>query len=201
MADNPEARKHVEAAGQEAQHATEKGAEATKRSAETIAHVTRRGAEAAADVTRRAAAQGQDAAISSLRAIAAAQEPLTDVGLDQSKRALEVASRVTDVCRQGAERSAEHVRALVESWIQLGQGLQRWQHAYFDQLQECASTVAQKRQQLASCNSPVEFAEVQRDLYVDLVNNTFKATTTLLQIAGQISQEAAQPLQQRPRAA
>jgi len=43
----------------------------------------------------------------------------------------------------------------------------------------------------------VQFAEVQRDLYVDLVSTTLTASTTLLQLTGQIAQDAVRPLQER----
>jgi hypothetical protein len=43
----------------------------------------------------------------------------------------------------------------------------------------------------------VELATVQRDLYVDLVKRAFEANTTLLQLTGQIAQEAVRPLRER----
>jgi hypothetical protein len=186
--------------GQEARQAGEKNAEAARRIAEATADTTRRAAEAAADVTRRAAAQGNEVAMSSLRAIAGAQGPLADVGLDQSQRALEVTTRVTDVYHEAAERAANDLDALIGSWTTLGRGLQRWQHAYFDQLQQFMGSIARKRQDLLRSNSPVEFATVQRDLYVDLVRRAFEANATLLQLTGQIAQEAVRPLQERARA-
>jgi hypothetical protein len=183
--------------GQEARQAGEKSAEAAKQTAETAADATRRTAEAAADVTRRVAARGNEVAMSSLRAIAGAQGPLADAGFDQSQRALEVTTRVTDVYHDAAERAANDLDALIGSWTSLGRGLQRWQHAYFDQLQQFMGSVARKRQDLLRCNSPVELATVQRDLYVDLVKRAFEANTTLLQLTGQIAQEAVRPLRER----
>jgi hypothetical protein len=49
-------------------------------------------------------------------------------------------------------------------------------------------------------NSPVKLAEIQHDIYIDVVNNLFMGSTTLLQIAGQIAQDAVRPLQERVRA-
>jgi hypothetical protein len=135
-----------------------------------------------------------------LRAIAGAQGPLADAGFDQSQRTLEVTTRVTDVYRDAAERAANDLDALIGSWTSLGRGLQRWQHAYFDQLQQFMGSIARRRQELLRSNSPVEFATVQRDLYVDLVKRTLEANATLLQLTGQIAQEAVRPLQERARA-
>ena len=43
-------------------------------------------------------------------------------------------------------------------------------------------------------------AEVQRDLYVDLVRNSVQASTRLLELTGQIVQDSVRPLQQRVHA-
>jgi Phasin protein len=101
------------------------------------------------------------------------------------------------VYREAAERAAGDVHALFDSCTSLGRGLQHWQHAYFDYLQQWLESVARKRKDLVQTNSPVQFAEVQRDLYVDLVNHTLKASTALLQLAGQIAQDAVRPLHDR----
>ena len=61
--------------------------------------------------------------------------------------------------------------------------------------------MASKREDIAKSDSPVRLAEVQRDLYVDLVNGTLRSTTNLLQLAGQIVQELVRPLQERAQRA
>ena len=184
-------------AGQEARQSGEKSAEALRRTAEATADATRRTAEAAADATRRAADQGHDLAMSGLRAIAGVQRPLADAGLEQSRRLVETTAHVTDVYRQAAERADVDVRALFNSWTSVGRGLQDWQRAYFDLFQQSMGSIEDKRRHLAKCNSPVEFAEVQRDLYVELVRNTLTANARLWQLVGQIAQQAVQPLQHR----
>jgi hypothetical protein len=60
--------------------------------------------------------------------------------------------------------------------------------------------VASKREDVTKSNSPVQLAEVQRDLHVDLVNGTLRSTTNLLHLAGQIVQESVRPLQERAQA-
>lgn len=180
-----------------ATNVSEKIAGAVKGSADTAADATRRTAEIATDTAGRVADQGREATISGLRAIAGVQGPLADAGLEQSRRAMEISSRVTDVYRQAAERAAGDVRALFDSWMSVGRGVQQWQQAYFDALRRSLETVARRRQDFAQTSSPVQFAEVQRDLYVDLVNTTLTASTTLLQLTGQIAQDAVRPLHER----
>jgi hypothetical protein len=138
--------------------------------------------------------------VSALRAVANAQGPLADAGFEQSRRALEITSRVTDVYRQAAERAADDVHALFDSWMSLGRGLQRWQQAYADALRQSLESVAEKRQNMLQTDSPVHFAEVQRDLYVDLVSNTVQSSTKLLELAGQIVQDSMRPLRERAHA-
>ena len=180
--------------------AADQGTETVKRFADTAADATRRTADAAAKAAHGAIDQGHEAALSGLRAIAGVEGPLTEVSLEQSRRTLEIASRVTDAYRQAAERASGDTRALFDSWMSLGRGLQHWQQAYFDAVRQSVESVAGKRQDLAQSNSPVRFAEVQRDLYVDLVSNTVRASTNLLQLAGQIVQDSARPLQERAQA-
>ena len=184
-------------AGQEARQAGDQSAEAVRRTTESTANATRRTAEAAADAARRAADQGHDLAMSGLRAIAGVQGPLADAGLEQSRRLVETTARVTDLYRQAAERADDDVRALFESWTSVGRGLQEWQRAYFDLFQRSVGSIEGRRGDLLRSNSPVEFAEIQRDLYVELVRSTLTGNVRLWQLVGQIAQQAVQPLQQR----
>jgi hypothetical protein len=203
----------------------DKGADLAKRAVQTAADAGRRTAEAAtqlgekvtgavkgttetaidatqrtAEVARNTADKGREATLSGFRAIAGVQAPLADAGFEQSRRALEVTSAMTDVYRQAAERAAGDVRALFDCWTNLGRGMQQWQHAYVDAVQRSIESMARKRQDLVQANSPVQFAELQRDLYVDFVSHTAKVSTTLLQLAGQIAHDAVRPLQERAHA-
>jgi hypothetical protein len=179
-----------------ATHLGEKVSGAVKGTTETATDAAQRTAE----IARNTAERGREAALSGFRAIAGAQAPLADAGFEQSRRALEVTSAVTDVYRQAAERAAGDVRALFDCWANLGRGMQQWQQAYVDAVRGSMESLTRKRQDLVQANSPVQFAEVQRDLYVDFVNHTAKASATLLQLAGQIAQDAVRPLQERAHA-
>jgi Phasin protein len=127
------------------------------------------------------------------------QVPLADAGLEQGRRVIEATAQVTDVYRDAAERSADDVQALVSSFQTFGRGLQQWQHAYLDLLNQSAERMARKRSELMNARSPVQVAEVQRDLYLDAVNGLFTANTRLLQLGVQIAQDAMRPLQGRAR--
>jgi hypothetical protein len=197
MADNPDARKPGDSINQEIRQSAEKGAEATKRTSEATANIARRGAEAATDATRNAADQSGEAAAATVRATAEAQAPLVDAGFQQSQRVMEAAAQVADVYRDAAERAGGDVQALFDAWTRLTGGLQRWQQTYFDHLQQCSQRLARRQQDLIRSDSPLAFAEAQRELYFVLVGDMLRASTTLLQLSGQIVQEALQPLQQR----
>jgi hypothetical protein len=177
---------------QEARQAGEKGAEAAKHTAQAAADVTWRTAEVVAE--------GREATMSGLRAIAGVQGPLADASFEQSRRVVETTARITYLYREAAERAAGDVHALFDAWTSLGRGLQDWQYAYFDALRQAVESVARRRQDFVRSNSPVQFAEVQRDLYVDLVSNTCRANATLLQLAGQITQNAVRPLMENAHA-
>lgn len=179
-------------AGQTARDARSIG----KSTAEAAAHTT----DVAADMIRRVADQGQEAARLGLRAMAGAQAPLAAVSYDQSRRVVEATARVTEVYHAAAQRTADDVQALVGSFANLGRGLQQYQHAYLDLISRSMKSVSHKRQDLFRVNSSVEFAEIQRDIYLDTVNSLLTGSTTLLQIVGQITQGAVQPLQERARA-
>jgi hypothetical protein len=183
-----------------ATHVGDKIAAAVKGTTETAADATHRTAEVARNTAAQAGDQGREATLSGFRALAGVQGPLADAGFEQSRRALEVTSGITDVYRQAAERASGDVRALFDSWTSLGRGVQRWQQAYVDAVRQSMESMARKRQDLVQANSPVQFAEVQRDLYVDLMKHTLKASTTLLQLTGQIAQDAVRPLQERAQA-
>src|SRR5436305_502063 len=103
-----------------------KNADAARNMTEAAADATRRTAEVATATTRHVADQGQKATMAGLRALSGAQGPLMDAGFEQSRRALEITSRITGVYRQAAERAAEDVRALFDSGTSLGRGLQQW---------------------------------------------------------------------------
>ena len=140
--------------------------------------------------TAEAAARTADAATDATR-------DMTQRAADQNRRMVEATARVTDVYRDGAARTKDDVQALVGTYLSLGRGFGQYQRTYLDLVSRSMKSRARKWQDLFQAHSPVEFAQIQCDIYLDGVNNLFTGSTTLLQLAGQIAEEAVQPLQKR----
>jgi hypothetical protein len=67
-------------------------------------------------------------------------------------------------------------------------------------LDRAVDRATHKPQDLLRCKTLEEFAEVQRDLYLDAVNHALESSTTLLtllQLAAQTAQQAMRPLHGR----
>jgi hypothetical protein len=157
-------------------------------------------ADAVADITRRAADHGREAVRAGLRVVAGVQEPIADATYDQSRQFLSATARVTSAYREAAEKTAEDVQALLAAYAQLGRGMQQLQHSYFDLLHQAIERATHKPQDLLRCTSMVEFAELQRDLYRDAISTALDGSAKMFQLAGQVAQNAMQPLQGRARA-
>jgi hypothetical protein len=172
----------------EAQEMGEKGAGLTAQAVNT-----------AAGVAGRAAEQGRETLGRGLRTVAEASIPLAEKSFGEGRRMVEASAHVADVYSKAANDTAEDMQALVASYAQLGQGLQRMQTAYFDLMQRSLARAKRQPQDLLRCKSPVEFAEVQKDLFTDGVAFMMESSTTLLRLAGQVVQGAAGPLEARAR--
>jgi hypothetical protein len=178
-------------AGQSAQHPREAG--------ERGAFAAARATDAIAEAARSTTEQGQQALDTGIRLMAGAHAPLVDAGYQQSRRVIESSAHITNAYREATERSAEDAQALIAAGSNIGRGLQHWQQACFDLLGQSMERGAQRRQALQQCNSVVEFAQFQRDVYLDMMDGWFTSSTTLLQLAGQIAHDAVRPLQDRAR--
>jgi len=73
------------------------------------------------------------------------------------------------------------------------------QHATFDLAQRSAERASAKLPRLFTCTSPVALAQLQREIYLDTMDGLFVSGTTLLQLWGQVAQDAVRPLQERAR--
>ena len=175
-------------AAHEAREAGEQGAQAAQHSAEVVGLLASRAIE-----------QGREGVRMGLRTVAEAQRPVAERGIAQGQQAIETAAGVSEAYRQAAERTAEDVQALAVSWTHFVRGAQQWQHAYFDMAQRALQRFGTRPQALLRVTSPVEAAQIQRDLYVETVNSAVASGSTLLQLAGQIAQDTARPLQDRAR--
>jgi hypothetical protein len=132
-----------------------------------------------------------------VRAAAGLNGRMADAGYGRSHRVLGAAARALDIYREAGDSTAENVQALFSAYVTLGRGAQQMQHACFDLLDRAVVHATHKPQDLLRCKTLEEFAEVQRDLYLDAVNHALESSTTLLQLASQMTQQAMRPLQAR----
>jgi len=130
-----------------------------------------------------------------MRAAAGAQAQLAGISDDQSRRSVDGSAGAANV-HQGA---AENIQALFGSYANLGRGLERYQRAYLDLLNRSMESMVHRQQDLLRASSPVQFAEIQRAIYLEGVNALFTYRATLLNIAGEIARDTVQPLQERAR--
>lgn len=174
-----------------AQNAAERAKAAGRSMTETVADM----AHAATDLSSKAAEQGRDVLTMGTRTAASVGSQVADIGLGRGRHLMASAASTMDIYRDASERSAERVQALFSSAMTLGRGLQTMQHAWLEMLDSSMENAAHKPQDLLRCKTIVEFAEVQRDLYMDAVNHAFESTSRLLEIAGRTAQDAVRPLQ------
>ncbi len=167
----------------------------------SVADTVARSADAAVDVTQRVADQGREVVWLGVRAAAGMNSRLADANYGRGHRVLESSARTLDIYRQAGESTAENVQALFATYTQIGRGIQQMQHAYLELLDRGMERAKHKPQDLLRVKSLEEFAEIQRDLYLDSVNHALEATSTLLQIAGRVAQDAIRPLQSRTQLA
>ena len=207
MAVTPEIRKPaetpapglVDAEGQRMVGAANRAADATREAGEQGGQAAQRSAEVVGLLASRALEQGREGVRQGFRTVAEAQRPVAERGYAQGQQAIETAARVSEAYRQAAERTAEDVQALAVSYTHLLRGAQQWQHACFDMAQRALQRFGSRPQALLRAGSPVEAAQIQRDLYVEMVNSAISSGSTLLQLAGQVAQDTARPLQERAR--
>ena len=163
----------------------------------SVADTMARGAEAAVDLSQRAAEQGRDFVQLGMCTAGSINSRLADTGYDGSHHVLEATARAFDIYHRAAESSAEKLQTLFTSWATFGRGVQQMQVAYLQLLDRTLKGASRKPQDLLRAKSVEEFAEIQRDLYIDTVNYALEASSTLLQLAGRVAQDAVPALQTR----
>ncbi len=207
MAVTPETRKPseipapglVDAEGHRVAATANRAANETREAGEQGGQAAQHSAEVVGLLASRAIEQGREGVRLGFRTVAEAQRPVAERGYAQGQQAIETAAQVSDAYRQAAERTADDLQAFAVSWTHLIRGVQQWQHAYFDMAQRAFRRFGTRPQELLRASSPVEAAQIQRDLYVEAVNGAITSSSTLLQLAGQIAQDTVRPLQERAR--
>jgi hypothetical protein len=150
-----------------------------------------------ADVTQDAIHQGREIVGNGLGVVAGASLPMVEITYDRGRRLLDTAARVTELYREAANSTAGDMQALVQSYSQFGQGLLRMQHEYLSSVQSSFSRAKHQPQDLLRCKSVADFAEVQKDLYVDGVAFMMESSSALVRLAGEVVRNAAGPLEAR----
>lgn len=163
--------------------------------ARTMAASAAETAEAVTDVSSKVATQGREVMMQGVRTAADVSGRIADINFGRGHHLVASTAQAMDVYRDAAERSAENVQALFNSYATLGRGIQQMQHAWLEMLDHRIETAAHKPQDLLRCRNIVEVAEVQRDLYLDTLHHVFDASSRLLEMAGRTAQDAVRPLQ------
>ena len=155
-----------------------------------VADNTARSAGVAADMAQRSAEQSRDLMWRGMRATAGVSSQFADVNYDRSRQALKSTARALDAYRHAWESAADRLQALFVTYQQLGQGVQEMQAAAFRTFARALEQATHRPQDLLRAKSVEEFAEIQSDLFIGAVDQAFEASSTLLQMAGRIAQQA-----------
>jgi phasin protein len=156
----------------------------------SVADTMARSAEATVDLSQRVAEQGRGVMRFGMRTAGSVNSRFADTSYERNHRVLESTTRALEIYREAAESSAGKVQALFASWTSLGRGVQQMQLAYLQLLDRTLKGASHKPQDLLRAKSLEEFAAIQRDLYLDTLNYAFEASSTLLQMAAGVAQEA-----------
>lgn len=181
----------VSQASQTTQAVTDRTRDASQGMAESVAET----ATAATDISTKVADQGREVMLLGVRTAAGVSSRVADISFGRSHHLLTSSVHAMDMYREASERSAERVQALLSSAITLGRGIQQMQHAWLEILDHTLEHATHKPQDLLRCKSLVEVAEVQRDLYLDMINHALESSTRILELASRTAQEAVRPLQ------
>jgi hypothetical protein len=163
----------------------------------TVAETVSRTADAAVDITQRVADQGREVVWLGMRAAAGVNGRLADVSYGNGHRFLEQAARMMDIYGQASESTADNLKTLFNASLSLGRGIQQMQHTWLNLLDRSVNDAARKPQDLLRCKSPVEFAEAQREIFVQSIDRAIETSTTMLQLAERVVRDAIGPLQSK----
>ncbi len=157
-------------------------------SAEQTAHEAGETAQKAAQAGAESVQQGMRAAV------AGWQKQFAGFGTGQ--QFLGTTARVIEIYRDASEGTSANARALANTYVHLGRGMQGLQKTYIQLLERATQRAAHRPMDLLRCKSFEEFARVQRDMYVDALNYSLEATGTMLEAAGTVAQDALKSLEE-----
>lgn len=157
----------------------------TTAATETIGEKEAEAIHASTEINRRFFAQGMQAAATWHKKFSRASA---------GQHVLGATSRVLDIYRNASEQTSANARALADSYINMGRGMQALQKTYIELMERAAQKAASRPMDLLRCKSFEEFARVQRDIYVESLNYSVEATGIMLEAANRATQEALKPL-------
>lgn len=189
------ARETIDRTEEMSNQTAEKARDNTREIGVSMADSVARTANAALEITQRAAEQGGEVMWRGMCAAAGVNGGLGHLGYGRGHRVLEQYSRMLEIYREAGEATASHLQALFASGLSLSRGMQEMQIVALRQLDHAAERNVRRPQDLMRCKSMIETAEIQRELCLDSINYALEAGSTLLQIAGRVTQEAMRPLQ------
>jgi len=178
----------------ETAQAAQNGADRAKEVAQGMTETVTEAAHAAANLSSKATEQGREAMLMGVRTAADVSSRVADINFGRGHHLMSSAAHAMDIYRDASERSAERVQELFSSAMVMGRGLQHMQHAWLEMMDHTMEHAAHKPQDLLRCKNIIELAEVQRDLYLDVINHAFESTSRLLDLAGRTAQDAVRPL-------
>jgi Phasin protein len=152
---------------------------------------------AAADIAATLVQQSQQGLQAGWRALVTAQEPIAFAGHDFARLVLSSITEIAEIYRSADDYIIGDFAALSAAYGRLSRGVPEWTHAWIDLTQRCVERLGARHTQCLRSASLAELAAAQRDLCQECVHTGFVATTTLLQLALRVTQEAIRPLQQR----
>jgi hypothetical protein len=149
------------------------------------------------DVAQLAGEQGWGAVLRGVRSLTDVQVHFAEANLDQGRRVLDIALRVTDTYREATERTADRVQALTDSCTNVGRRLQNWQQECLAQFLRSGEHLSASQTDFSRCRSPAEFVKIQRDIYVEAINHLFQANAVFFDVAAKTARDTATSLQGR----
>jgi hypothetical protein len=120
---------------------------------------------------------------------------VADISFVRGRDMLASAKRTMDVYRDTSERSAKGIQALFSSWMAIGCSWQQTQHAWLEVFDHSMEHATLTPQDLLRCKTLVEFAEVQRGLYIDALNHAIRSSSRMLDVMNHTAEDAIRPLQ------
>ncbi|MBV8914966.1 MAG: hypothetical protein JOZ05_18245 [Acetobacteraceae bacterium] len=150
---------------------------------------------AIANVTRRVIEQSRANVQMGMGAAATAQAPIAEESYTQTRRTVEAALTMSNSYREAFERTFSQLQALTGCVVQYPRAGYRFQHAWLEGMQRTYERLGSKPEALLKASSAAELAQLQREIYTELMGGVVATTASLLQIAVDASQDALRSLQ------